>query len=152
MVTRYKARGMPTHSIAAAVAWKNANVRLRAGTAWVPEERVYAISAGVDADAELAHGVKDGPRVRALRTALRAMEYDEELELSRQVWLALVGYYMHPEVQIPTGRPSERMTIKGLAALITPSNPLPELWWYAACDANDVTIHGWQEERPGGST
>lgn len=143
MVTRYKARGMPVDSISAAAAWKLENVRPRVDPLYESDERVFAIRMAAEADQEVARGQLDGASLRKLRLALRAMQYDGELELSRRVWLALVGYFMHPELRLPPGRASARLTVGQLAALINQEHPLPELWWYAACDADEVTVNGW---------
>ena len=149
LVSRYRARGMPTNSVEAALAWKQANIRMRVGPTWVPEERAMAIGAGVEADDEVVCGKVNGPRMHALRRALRAMGYDEQLELTRRVWLELIRYYLHPETEVHTGRPSDRLTVDALARLIRPDYPMPEMWWYAACDEDDVAIHGWPKDDSG---
>ena len=90
-----------------------------------------AIGAVLEADDEVVCGKVNGPRMHALRRALRAMGYDEQLELTRRVWLELIRYYLHPETEVHTGRPSDRLTVDALARLIRPDYPMPEMWWYA---------------------
>lgn len=98
LVTRYKQRGMPVHSIEAARAWKYANVRLRIGRAPPPaaapsSAQLQAAQALADHAGELlADGGDVAALVPAIRQALAAVPEHERADVGMSVplWGVLV--------------------------------------------------------------
>ena len=98
LVSRYRKRGMPVHSIEAARAWKFSHVRPRIGSAWPPEAappsaQLHAAQALADHAGELlAAGGDVAALVPAVRLALAAVPEHERADvgLSRELWDVLV--------------------------------------------------------------
>lgn len=101
LVTRYKKRGMPTHSLAAADAWRRANVRPRmtrpkAGTAAAARNALHTI----ERNAQLWHAAAVAGRFELVRAevqqALQAVpaSHEAKVRLSRETFDALLSDVM----------------------------------------------------------
>ncbi len=176
MVSKLKKNGMPTDTLERAQRWRKKYLepgRIKGSrfdpnqpskattptqampvpaTAAIPAESLAEVeAAGVELDQALTAGDAEWAAVmiQQVRELLRSIPDDSEPRLTLRAWLALVGWFIHPDCDIL--KASDQAT---------PLNPVEfGMRWHgwenypllnehtldAACDWRDISVKGWPE-------
>lgn len=165
MVSRLAKRGMPTDTVERARRWrkrhletirtKDHRIDWRAEAEATPTRppkvmKTPSTTGGhlallaPAADAALAEGGGAVSWLRAVREELRQLPVDAQPRLSLRLWFALTAYFRHEESPAQEDPDQGRLVTPDAYAEIVSNLPnWGVVWLDAACDREDVALHGW---------
>lgn len=165
MVSRLAKRGMPTDTVERARRWRKRHLQTirtkdhridwRAESEATPPRPPKVMKApnaagghlvllAPAADAALAEGAAAVSWLRAVREELRQLPADAQPRLSLRLWLALTAYFRYEESAEHDDPDQGRLLTPDAYAEIVSNLPnWGVVWLEAACDWDDVALHGW---------